>query len=165
MKPSDQSQPNGVDPLEERLSRTTFRQPAATWRNEILASAGARPPLRSATTDATPSWVQLLAAWFRRVPTEWTAAAALWMLIVGVNFLSTAGTSADHDSSSSFAKATPEERQEIIREALAFRRQLLGELQGGFATEDLSPADRPDADRPKRQLNFHGTNGLAAATA
>ena len=173
MKPSENPRPNGHDPLEERLSQTTFRQPPAAWRDEILSvaadarrrSADALPEPRLVTSSATISWAQQLVAWLRGIPTEWTAAAALWVLIVGVNYASSPGGSMDSAVSSNLADSSPEQREESIQQALAFRRQLLGELQGTDALDDLPRAARPEAARPKRQLNSFGTNGLAATSA
>ena len=178
MKPSENPRPNGHDPLEERLRRTTFRRPATAWRDEILAAAqttvaaeatrrspAGRPEPRLVTSAATTSWPHLLLRWLRGIPTEWTAAAALWALIVALNSLSGPAPSSDGAGSSSFAHVSPEQRDESIREAIAFRRQLLGELQGGEAADALPPENRREADRPRRQLNFHGTNGLAATSA
>ena len=174
MKPSANPQPNGHDPLEERLRRTTFRPPATAWRDEILAAAQTtvsaeatrRSPAGRPQVDAeNSSWPHLLLRWLRGIPTEWTAAAALWALIVALNSLSGPAPSSDGAGSSSFAHVSPEQRNESIREAIAFRRQLIGELQGGEAADALPPENRREADRPRRQLNFHGTNGLAATSA
>ena len=167
MKPSDNLQPNGHDPLEERLRRTTFRPPPAAWRDEILSVAGpgGRPQLRLVSPGDTVSWPQRVAGWLRGIPMEWSAAAALWMLIVALNSLSGPAATCDRAGSSLFAHISPEQRDESIREALAFRRQLLGELQGGEDATELPPENRREADRPRRQLNFHGTNGTAATSA
>ena len=173
MKPSDNPRPNGHDPLEERLRRTTFRPPSPAWRDEILSvaadvrrrSADALPEPRLLTSSASTSWAQQLVNWLRGIPTEWSAAAALWMLIVALNSLSGPAATSDRAGSSLFAHISPEQRDESIREALAFRRQLLGELQGGEDATELPPENRREADRPRRQLNSNGTNGLAAASA
>ena len=173
MKPSDNPQPNGSDPLEERLRRTTFRPPQPSWRDEILSvaadvrrrSADALPEPRLVTSSATISWAQQLVTWLRGIPTEWTAAAAIWVLIVALNSLASPAASDDRKGSSSFAHASQEQRDESIREALTFRRQLLGELQGGEDADALPPENRREADRPRRQLNFHGTNGPTATSA
>lgn len=152
---------------EQRLRRTAFRQPSPAWRDEILSAAGpgGRPQLRQVPPVETASWAQQLVAWLRGIPTEWTAAAALWVLIVVGNYASSPGGSSDSAASSNFANSSPEQREESIQQALAFRRQLLSELQGTDALDDLPRTARPEADRLKRQLNFLGTNGLAAASA
>ena len=174
MKPSANPQPNGHDPLEERLRRTTFRPPATAWRDEILAAAQTtvaaeatrRSPAGRPQVDAeNSSWPHLLFRWLRGVPTEWSAAAALWVLIVAINSMTSSGSSNVPMDSSSLAKASAEQRGESVQQALAYRRQLLSELQGNDASDDLPIRPRPEADRPKRQLNFLGTNGPAATSA
>ncbi len=164
MKPSENPQPNGSDPLEARLRRTTFRPPSPAWRDEILSAAAAaeQPQLRAITPAGSATFIQQMAAWFRGIPTEWTAAAALWVIILTINSLSSSNGSS---SSANVSVASAVQREESIQQALAFRRQLLSELQGTDASEDLPRAARPEADRPKRQLNSFGTNGPAATSA
>lgn len=175
MKPTENPEPNGHDPLEDRLRRTTFRPPAPAWRNEIL-SVAADVRRRSATkphdvrlanepgtaSAATGSWAQQLVAWFRSIPTEWTAAAALWLLILAINSASSSPVS---NGSTIVSVASTEARHESIQHVLAYRRQLLSDLQVADTIDDLPRAARPEADRPKRQLNFIGTNGPAATSA
>ena len=164
MKPSENPQPNGHDPLEERLRRTTFRPPSPAWRDEILSAAAAagQPQLRAITPVGSATFIQQMAAWFRGIPTEWTAAAALWVIILTINSLSSSNVSS---SSGNVSVASAAQRDESIQQALAFRRQLLGELQGSDVIDDLPRPARPEIDRLKRQLNLLGTNGLAAASA
>ncbi len=167
MKPSENPQPNGSDPLEERLRRTTFRAPSPAWRDEIISAAAAaeQPQLRAITPVGSPTLIQHMAAWFRGIPTEWSAAAALWVIILTINSLASPSGSAGSSNSGSISIASAEQRDESIQQALAFRRQLLGELQGSDVIDDLPRPARPEIDRLKRQLNFLGTNGLAAASA
>ncbi len=174
MKPSANPQPNGHDPLEDRLRRTTFRPPAPAWRDEILAAAqtsvaaeakGLSPAGQPQADAENSSWPHLLLRWLRGVPTEWAAATALWLLIVAINSVSSGGSSNKSTDSSSLAKDSAEQRGESVQQALAYRRQLLSELQDNGASDDLPLRPRPEADRPKRQLNFLGTNGPAATSA
>ncbi len=174
MKPSEHPQPNGRDPLEDRLRRTTFRPLAPAWRDEILAAAQTsaaveatrRSPAGRPQVEAEPSsWPHLLLRWLRGIPTEWSAAAALWLLIVAINSVSSSSNSNTPTDSSSLAQDSAEQREESVQIALAYRRQLLSELQGNDASDDLPLRPRPEADRPKRQLNFLGTNGPAATSA
>ncbi len=174
MKPSEHPLPNGHDPLEDRLRRTTFRPPAPAWRDEILAAAQTSvtaeatrrsPAGRPQVGAETPSWPHLLLRWLRGVPTEWSAAAALWLLIVAINSVSSSGNSNTSADSSSLAQDSAEQRGESVQQALAYRRQLLSELQGNGDSDDLPLRPRPEAERPKRQLNFLGTNGPAATSA
>ena len=71
------------DDFEKQLQRQPLRQPPAAWREQILAATQANIPRekRVAETELLTGWRALLA----RIPVAWSAVAAVWLFIVGVN--------------------------------------------------------------------------------
>jgi len=72
------------DNFEKQIERAPLRQPPAEWRAEILsvARANIRTPAASEAGLLT-SLRELLA----RIPAAWSAIAAVWLVIIGVNAL------------------------------------------------------------------------------
>lgn len=74
-----------TDNFENQLERQSLRQPPAGWRGEILAAARAQLP--SAAPITTQQVIAGWRAWLARIPVAWTAVAAVWVFILGVNLL------------------------------------------------------------------------------
>lgn len=80
---------NNDEQFENRLRRQPLREIPSAWREEILAATDANrraaaPPPRSENQTA------LLAGWrvlLGRFPIAWSALAALWVALIGVNLM------------------------------------------------------------------------------
>ena len=69
------------DPFEQRLARQPLRSVPAGWREQIISSV--RGPQ---TPDAIPHPLPRWADWLWPCPQAWAALAAVWVLLLGVNF-------------------------------------------------------------------------------
>ena len=151
------------DALEARLRRTPLAPPPAAWRAEILAAAERAGTTANATMDRDQPrgvWARL-----RAVPGEWTAAAALVLAVLGLNWPMVA------DLARADAPMTADRSKEISVEAvtvlMASREALWRELGLEPITESprvLEPAAPPPEPR-RRQLNRTGTNDVAQGWA
>ena len=74
-----------TDDFENQLQRQPLRTIPPGWRREILAAARAeaREPEQGAHRELLAGWRLLLS----RIPLAWAAVAALWLGIIGANFL------------------------------------------------------------------------------
>ncbi len=73
---------NPVDPFEERLRRTPFREAPASLRAEVLRS------VRTSTTPARPGANALpvwLASWRRSYRIAWGALGFAWLIVLLIN--------------------------------------------------------------------------------
>jgi hypothetical protein len=129
---------NGEDQFEKRLQRLPQCQIPPEWRKEILtaASASAIPQqtklsLRSSVWSAFNS---RLSAFLWPHPKAWAGLAAIWVLIMGLNF----ATREPRQIELTAQQALPSPQ---MRELLRQQEQLLAELIG--------PNEPPEADRPK----------------
>lgn len=128
------------DPFEQRLSRQPLRPVPAEWRDEVLARAGdlqspslastavadggCKPPARTSHLSTFNSQIR---EWLWPCPQAWAALAAVWVLLLAVNF-------ADRDRSApstASAKALP-----VMPYAYREQQKLLAEL---FPPEPISP--------------------------
>ena len=89
------------DPFEQRLSRQPLRPVPAEWRDEVLAHAGdlqspslvaamasdgdCKPPARAPISQLS-TFNSQLRAWLWPCPQAWAALAAVWVLLLAVNF-------------------------------------------------------------------------------
>lgn len=74
-----------MDEFEKQLERQPLRKPPATWREEILASA--RVEIRGGEATGVLGWLGDARALLARMPVAWSAVAAIWLVIIGVNSL------------------------------------------------------------------------------
>src|SRR5436190_23565916 len=83
---------NNEDDFEKRLRRQAQRPVPAAWRQEILdAAREAASPRRSAllTHSCLLSALQCrLTAWLWPHPTAWACLAAVWFVVLSLNFIS-----------------------------------------------------------------------------
>jgi len=128
-----------ADDFEKRLQGQSLRQVPTEWRTEILSAArqAAAPQHASRPTPHAPSLLstlrkQLSALLWPR-PVAWAGLAAVWLVILGLNVATRAG------SSQIARRASPATPQAV----LTFHEQarLLAEL--------LGPSQTPVAERPK----------------
>jgi len=74
-----------TDDFEQQLERQSLQRPPAAWREEILGAA--RQAGRAGRGEQGLGWLSDLRALLARVPGAWTALAAVWVVIIGVNSL------------------------------------------------------------------------------
>jgi hypothetical protein len=131
-----------LDNFEQKLQRQPLRQVPAEWRGEILVAADVNRrdrPVREFTFAATPfgRFLSTLNAQLSTLlwphPRAWAGLAAVWVLILAVNF-------SMRDPSLVRAEKSLPPSPEVIVE-LRQQQRLLAELIG--------PRDTSDADRPK----------------
>ena len=77
------------DPFEQRLRCQPLRQVPTEWRADILAAAKAschEAPKQIAVAGQSIliEWWRL---WFARLPVAWSALAAIWIALIGVNLM------------------------------------------------------------------------------
>ena len=123
---------NRDEQFEQRLLRQPLREIPSTWREEILDAASSAAGSRPSTFDPRP------APWWRELfwphPTAWAALAAVWLVVLGLNFVSR------EPSSRTLARqVAPPSPQ--MRELLKQQERLFAELVG--------PIEKPQADRSK----------------
>lgn len=125
---------NGPDPFEERLHRQPLRPVPSAWRDEILRAASPCPAPRAPRR----SWFSTLASGLSALlwphPKAWAGLAALWVLVLGLNF-------AAREPAWSEAVRPPLPPSPQMRELLRQQEQLFAELIG--------PVEKPVAGRPK----------------
>jgi len=126
--------------FEERLRRQPLRKVPADWRAEIMSAAhtaGSRP---SAFTPR-PS---LLSTLFSPHPKAWAGLAAVWVVILSLQF-------ASRDRTEVVARTTPPPSPEML---MALRQQKLLLLAELVEQPEPRAADRPKAlpPRPRSQL-------------
>ena len=131
------------DKFEQKLQRQTLRPVPAGWREEILEAAETSrrktDAVDRALTSTAPSrsWPSTLATRLSTVlwphPAAWAGLAAVWMVILAVNF-------SMRDTTPVVAEKSVPPSPELIVE-LKQQRRLLAELIG--------PGDAREADRSK----------------
>ena len=76
------------DDFERQVQRQSFRPVPVEWREEILAAATAQPPAKPSLVCALNT---RLSALLWPCPQAWAWLAAVWLVIVAVNFASKNG--------------------------------------------------------------------------
>jgi hypothetical protein len=131
-----------LDDFEQKLQRQPLRQVPAEWRGEILVAADVNRrdrPVREFTFAATPfgRFLSTLNAQLSTLlwphPRAWAGLAAIWILILAVDF-------SIRDQSPVRAEKSSPPSPEVIVE-LHQQQRMLAELIG--------PRDISDADRSK----------------
>jgi hypothetical protein len=126
---------NRDDQFEKRLQRQPLREIPPAWREEILAAAEAsRRPTPVPALNFTSILKRRLRESLWPAPQAWAGLAALWLVILGVNFATREPSSQNMTHRS--GPPTPQ-----VLELLKQQEQLLAELVG--------PVEESAADRPK----------------
>jgi len=134
------------DNFEQRLSQQPFRPVPTEWREEILAATRAVRAFRHSSLDTHHSWpstlVARLSTFFWPSPVAWAGLAAIWILILAVDF-------SVRDKTSVLAEKFSPPTPEMIAE-LRQQQRMLAELIG---PRDVRDADRskPIAPRPRSE--------------
>ena len=127
--------------FEKQLQRQPMRPIPAAWRAEILAAAQPAP------APSLSTLLSHLSTLFQPYPKAWGALAAVWVVILGINF-------ANYESAPAMeASAKPPLKEMVL--ALQNQRLLRAELIGGQESE---PVDRP---KTKPQPRSETTSGEA----
>jgi hypothetical protein len=125
-----------MDDFEQKLQRQPLRQVPGEWREEILAAAtgrGSRVENREQEGCWPSTLVSRLSSLLWPHPKAWAGLAAVWILILAVDFSA-------RDKTPVMAEKTAPPSPEVIVE-LRRQQRLLAELIG--------PRDTRDADRSK----------------
>lgn len=133
--------------IEKRITDAPKPKLPAVWRSEILATANAALNTNKDQAPARPS----LAIWIWRelvMPLRhgWSALAALWIVLLGAQFLTSSGDSSSPRSTSN-PQTVHREQQELHEQ-----RQLLAELLDfdEQKTDQKKPALRPRSQSPSQ---------------
>jgi hypothetical protein len=125
------------DDFEQKLQRQPLRQVPAEWREEILRAAESAAAARHPSPVTPPSWLSTLNAQLSTIlwphPRAWAGLAAVWILILAVDF-------SLRDKTPVMAEKSAPPSPEVIVE-LKQQQRMLAELIG--------PRDEHDADRSK----------------
>ena len=129
-----------LDDFEQKLQRQPLRQVPAEWREEILVAADVNRrnrPVREFTFAATPfrRFLSTLNAQLSTIlwphPRAWAGLAAVWILILAVNF-------SLRDPAPAMADKSAPSSPEVIAE-LRQQQRLLVELMGSSQTREAEP--------------------------
>jgi hypothetical protein len=121
------------DDFESQLQRKPLRPIPAEWRGEILATAGRK----SKAEDREQEWfwpsslVSRLSTIFWPHPRAWAGLAAVWILILAVDF-------SLRDPSPAMAEKSAPSSPEVMVE-LRQQQRLLVELMGSSQTREAEP--------------------------
>jgi hypothetical protein len=121
------------DEFEQKLQRQPLRQVPTEWRNEILAAAAVQLLGAPKRSEGGSTLNAQLSTFLWPHPTAWVGLAAIWILILAVNF-------SMRDPTPVVAEKAAPPSPEVFVE-LKQQRRLLAELIG--------PRDAPEADRSK----------------
>ena len=122
-----------MEQFERRLSRQPLRPVPAEWREEILAAATAGHPSRAARHSFLSTLNAQLSTLLWPHPRAWAGLAAVWLVILAVDFSA-------RDRPPAVAEKSASPSPEVMVE-LRQQQRLLAELIG--------PRDPSDADRSK----------------
>jgi hypothetical protein len=129
-----------TEQFERRLSRQPLRQVPGEWRAEILAAARGTQPVPRASRLTPRAWLvtinQQLATLLWPHPKAWAGLAAVWILILAVNF------STREAVPKLAAKSAPPSPEVMVE--LKQQQRLVAEL--------VSTYEAPDTDRRKTFL-------------
>ncbi len=131
--------------FEKELQQRVLRRVPGEWREEILrAACSAAPP----ATEPGPSWLstlsRCLAAWLWPSPKAWASLAAVWIVIVAVNFLR---GSDDPIIAAAPVVAPPRQLLDVVREQRRELARLVESPVPAAADEPRTLSPRPRSDR------------------
>jgi hypothetical protein len=147
-----------MDDFEQQLRSQPLREPPAAWRQDILGAARAK-----AGTTARPAAAEWLAGWralWARLPVAWTAIAALWLFIFGVNAL-LPGPSAMKVATAPGAAPSPMAAWRLQRAELSLLADSLTETPAP-RPRPVAPGPRSDRRREERFGEFECAGSFAA---
>jgi len=127
-----------TDDFEKRMQRLPMRPVPPTWRADILRAA--REARRSQTAPERSEAVSWWRALFWPSPAAWAGVAAVWALILGLNY--SASTPEPTLAAVSAPLASPAE----LRMALAQQRRLAIELL------ELTPPTEAESPKPSSEM-------------
>ena len=128
------------DDFEQKLQRQALRQIPAEWREEILHAADAAAGSRPSTLDFRPAGFLSTILWPH--PGAWAGLAAVWILILAVDF-------SIRDKAPVVAEKSAPPSPEVVAE-LKQQQRMLAELIGARETQDAEPQKvfpRPRSER------------------
>jgi len=129
---------NDKDQFEKRLQELPQRPIPAAWRQQILSAATEATSSRRLRSAVRPTLLSNLSTNFTRLlwphPTAWAALAAVWFLVLGLNFA--AREPARPEAAHAMVPASPQ-----MLEMLRQQQQMLAELAGSL--------ERPEASHHK----------------
>jgi hypothetical protein len=137
--------------FEKRLQRQPLREVPRTWRNEILLAAR-KSVVREPTSRRTQgTWFSVLKDQLSTLlsphPRAWAGLAAIWLVIIAVNF-------ASREDSITMAKGRVTPPSQQMREMLREQKQMLAELFDQPATDRIKVrAPRPQSFYRNEFLN------------
>jgi len=141
-----------TDDFEQRIQRQPLRQVPGQWREKILCAARQAAIPQHAPRSAAPSLLvtvrQQLSAFLWPHPAAWAGLAAVWLVILGLNVATRAGTP------DIVRRTTPTSSQVFM--AFDERARLLSEVIGQrptSVTEQPKPVlPQPRSERRPRLL-------------
>ena len=126
-----------LDDFEQKLQRQPLRQIPGEWREEILTAVELAAVTRHPSPATRPSWLSTLNHQLSTLlwphPKAWAGLAAVWILILAVDF-------SPRDKTPGLAEKSAPPSPEVIVE-LRQQQRMLAELIGS--------RDERDADRSK----------------
>jgi len=140
------------DDFEQKLQRQALRQIPAEWREEILHAADAAAGSRPSTLDFRPAgFLSTLNSQLSTIlwphPGAWAGLAAVWILILAVDF-------SIRDKSPVIAEKSAPPSPEVVAE-LKQQQRMLAELIGARETQDAEPqkfSPRPRSEKDNEIL-------------
>ena len=121
------------DDFEQKLQRQLLRQVPAGWREEILAVAESAAAARNPSPVTRPSWLSTLNFQLSTIlwphPKAWAGLAAVWVVILAVNF------SMRDNSQTRALKSSPPSPEMIVE--LKKQQRMFAELVGTYEPLDV----------------------------